>query len=225
MIEWNLNNGMTAFKVPDMQKFLRFVGAKINGAMPSNEFSLVRLCAKWKYPDASADGLSKFASLRGKTKTVAVETTIGKEDLDIAADDLDHSDHQHHQEMFEDLVQQRLDRKGGGGKGGGRGGQGGKKGPQKPLLKVVPVRDDLTQEFAAVYIPPVAGCRIEKDSDFHYRWQGYYPRPPPLTRYCGQSFGVSSDKDALLFTLRQLWAWHKDIEKVECPFDFQSEIV
>ena len=58
------------------------------------------------------------------------------------------------------------------------------------------------------------------------RWKGEYPRaPPPLATFVTQSFGVSSDRDALIHVLRTLWTWHTDLTGEGCPFNFAAEIV
>ena len=126
---------------------------------------------------------------------------------------------------MQQVVEQRAASNRAAGVGGGRGGGGGGgRQPQRPLLLPVIVRDDLTAAYGNRYVPLIHGCRVIKDTSFHYRWQGEYPRPAPLTRYCGQGFNVSSDRDALIFCLHQLWRWHFEATGQDCPYDFQADI-
>ena len=91
--------------------------------------------------------------------------------------------------------------------------------PAKPSLLKVDLDDRLTIEQVRALIPQVTGCTIDKDTSFHNRWKGKYPRAPEkFPKIATQAFSISSDTDALRYVVAQLWKWHQEETGEQCPF-------
>ena len=173
----------------------------------------------------NAEQLDAIVALRGAEKLCSIETVLEPSDIEAACENLDEQEVAAFADTCAQIVNTRIEHRKNRSIGAARTASGSQGGPARPLQKKVIVRNELSVDFAALYLPCVRGCRVLKDTTFHYRWQGCYPRPPPLTRWCGQGLGVSNDKDALIFTLRTLWQWHTELNPgAVCPYDFNAEI-
>jgi hypothetical protein len=190
----------------------------IKGPIPSNENALCKGMIKQIIPDIDPNVLNELVATRSVAKPLAVETSLDIKDVKAAAETCDDKDQSSFEAVLTDLVHGKVTRS-----GVAKGRASGSKAVAKPLLKHVVVDASLTAERARVYLPPVPHCRIEKDTNFHFRWQGYYERPKPKQRYVGQGLGVSSDVEALRYVLIGLWAFHKLETDEDCPYDFTAE--
>ena len=182
--------------------------------MPNNEFALAKALCKEFLPDMDGKALDKLIQTeRGATLPLAVDTVLDPEDLKAALETIDESDVAGFESAVNAVAAHKL---------GSKRCSSNKNGVAKPLLKPIVIDESLTVEKARAFLPPALGCRIEKDTKFHGRWQGFYDRAPPKQRYVGQGLGVSSDVEALRYVLTMLWTFHKEETAEECPFDFKE---
>ena len=92
----------------------------------------------------------------------------------------------------------------------------------EPVQKHVPV-DSVGETIARPFFPDVEGLRLRKDVSIHMRWECYYPRQE-IPRWCTRAFGVSTDRDALLYVHDMIWQWHTEKSNQKCPHELVSAL-
>ena len=94
--------------------------------------------------------------------------------------------------------------------------------PVQSLGGKVSLRGSKTPEEAKQFLPQVPGARLHRDSVRHYRWQAFYPCPPPCS--CSKGWGQHlSERQALVFVLKWVWATHTALTGQQCPWEFAHE--
>ena len=94
--------------------------------------------------------------------------------------------------------------------------------PVQSLGGKVSLRGSNNPEEAKQFLPQVAGARLHRDSVRHYRWQAFYPCPPPCS--CSKGWGQHlSERQALAFVLKWVWAPHTALTGQQCPWEFAHE--
>ena len=91
----------------------------------------------------------------------------------------------------------------------------------KKKKKALAPKDCESRDKAARFAPPIAGCNLSLETEWHSRWRITYPvDEPPFC--CTSSFKpeCNADKKRALFeVLRWAWREHTKNSEVECPWD------
>ena len=92
----------------------------------------------------------------------------------------------------------------------------------KKKKKLAP-KDHLALEAARRYMPPVVGCTLSLETEWHCRWKAQYPRAtPPFSFSDGCHFDPADEigqRRALMNALRWLWNSHAELTGEACPYE------
>jgi hypothetical protein len=96
--------------------------------------------------------------------------------------------------------------------------------PVKAGKKLIAIKEkgEISKAQAKKYLPPnIKGCSIEKETDWHQRWKGFYPRAtPPYSHSAKLSLG---ERESMLVVLRWIWNEHVLATGKMCPFDLRGD--
>jgi hypothetical protein len=213
-------NGFRGLSVPRLKDLCKMpsVGLKYRGALPSLEFPLVMLLLKHVFPEAAKEELEQYAKRRWETRKFPYECLLNAQDVEEVACELEEG---HDREDILQLMHSVVDAKTGSTASKAKTRKISKKTAAKPVVKKASIEGSLDAEQARLLLPQVKGCTAYKDVSFHYRWKMTYPRETPPFQVT-QAFGVSSDREAMLFCLRRIWEWHLELEGEMCPWMLES---
>ena len=217
MYVYNALIGFKCFSVPYLKLFYKDqLKIKKAGPTPTLESVLARVCCRHVLGESVPDHvLDNCVSHRGIAPAQLLATCLDASDLNEAVETADHNEAENLRDALKQMVNEKIaSRSDAVSKG--------RRKSQKANQSVVEIDDGLIVEKAKRYLPiTVPAIKVEKDEHFHKRWKFEYPRKAPLKRVSSQAFRVSSDKEALIFCLLEIWSWHEEANPHDkCPFDF-----
>ena len=85
----------------------------------------------------------------------------------------------------------------------------------------LPLDEDFSLETLQKLLPVKPGCRIWVESNWHHRYRGKYPKPPPnsVSKCWGENL---SKRSAAVFVIKWLWSQHRMQGGEACPWDLDA---
>lgn len=216
LLQHAASTGFKSLSVALMRKLYKHLAIPHKGAMPSTEATLVYALVQFVFPEKTEEEVKQLVSMRFLSRSPPVEATITTADVDQVAEDFGPEEEATVRSDLKAVKGPKAMAASGGGVSARF--PGGRKGvPAKPVQKDMVVDGSLTSEAARAYLPKVAGCRMFKDVKLHMRWSVTYPKDAP-PRSCSKAFGTCSDRGAMFFCLRWVWAEHQLATGEEWPY-------